>query len=108
MSQDIENGNSEEPIFKEGDILYAKTDKDYNVFKILKIDNYNDKFFCYHVLSYKPVQEMITLDEVENLDECRDDIDRSAYIMFCVLGGKYAFNCGVMVVYNPRWKRGAA
>ncbi|MFX0099780.1 MAG: tetratricopeptide repeat protein [Candidatus Hodarchaeota archaeon] len=68
MSQVIEDESGKEPRFKEGDILYAETDNEYNVYKILKLEYINDEFFCYHVLSYRPIKDMIGIEDVEKLD----------------------------------------
>ena len=50
--------------FSIGDIFYTKTDGKYNLFKLLVDDK---EFECYHILTYSPLDNLPTVDSIDNL-----------------------------------------
>ena len=37
----------------------------------------------------------------QSTKDCKDDVDKGLYALFCALGGRRTFSSGVMIVYNP-------
>lgn len=54
--------------FKEGDIIYTKAkDSKYDVYKILKIDDWPDESKVWHVLSYHTLDKIPTISDIKSL-----------------------------------------
>lgn len=61
----LNHTNESNDKFNEGDILYTFFEKQFHIYKLLKVDN---EFSVYHVLCYKPVDQLPDAEKMNELD----------------------------------------
>lgn len=83
-----DDNSSDQPLdLSEGDIFYTYFDNQYHIYKILVNDT---SFECYHVLTYKPIDRLPNISEIESLEifVYHSPFDKKAFTDAKLLGNK--------------------